>query len=1182
MINKRFNIINKIGEGRSPVFLCEDKNIPGKKYAIKILKSSSEEDELQSFKDEYYLLKNLDHPNIIKAYDYGTVLSLSNEARKSGIAPGDKFILLEYFNGNELLHYSGPDDIEIQKIILQISSVLFYLHQSNYIYFDLKPENILVEGKGADINLKFIDFGFARYLSALEDNVIRGTKEYLAPELIKKEPVDHRADLYSFGILLYRIILGKFPFPTDKEIDIYKAHVSEEFKIPEFKFKIPLKKAVEKLLSKKASDRYYTSLQLLADLGIRFDGVSRTWKVIPSLVENAEVNSDLKTYLGKSSNGKILLVKGNPGTGKSTLLNNLERNTDNFIQLNENEAPTGTNFARYVLDKITSNEEVYKILDESILQYIDLHIKDNSKDLIGEFKSIISKISGKIKFILAVDDYDQLSPLSSEIMESIFPILQSNNIHVVLSGKFEQTPNLSNILEILMPVFTKSDVEQFVDKSYSAFYPKEELISLIVQYADLIPGHIIDFIAKLNFANLLEYTAEGPVIQVSEENLSDITSATEKVYKNQLDKLETEELHYLKLISSFNDALDISIVSQLLNVGIQKLELMNENLERNNLLIRSNLNPKPTISSASLKSYIYNLIQNRKKHHSELADKLISLNKEFLNKEVAFHLTKSERFLESYKYYLKQIENAELLSALTTEKKLLETVQEYDLPPEIKLEIQINLSDVLFRLGNFQECLNKTSDLIQQISDTSDKTKLLIQKASCLMQVGKLEDSAEILEELNQSDLSEGIRNKVSYELASTYLELSKYDSTQAFCNKIIENEKSNYFEKGKAYNLLALVNFYEENNLEGSLSKFKESLECYEKSNNIVQVAAAELNIGNIYYLMGKEEDARIHWNKSLQINQSTGNVEQEAKILMSSGISDVRQAEFEKAIEKYGRAVNIFRGISSRKGLGLALANLAEAYVEICEYSNALEMLDEAESIFKSLNNLDELLEVYYHKVRLYYRLNSIEECNTISKILDKLLISNSTKERYTVLKKSVLLLLNKMKGEEIAVEALDEMLAHYRSENDSINYPIFAEIKFAKLVEEFKYDEAFKYVECDEFNSMIKSNLAIAFKNILLAQLAKRNISAELDPEILYLNRAFDSIENESITLLTFTVIYNLCEYYLQRGNTKKAQSYVKYFNSIHEFIQGNINSVKLQNSFNRSEFIVNAQAAIKKVF
>jgi len=183
MINGRYELIEKIGEGSSIVFLCSDKENFNQKIALKVFTNTNDTEDLTSFRNEFLILKNLEHPNIINAIEEGTIL----ESSYNNITPGSKFFTLEYFPGKGLLSISNYSENDLTEIIAQISAVLFYLHQSNFIYYDLKPENVLIAYLNEKLQIKLIDFGLARHIDEYSENKIFGTAEYIAPELLKKE-----------------------------------------------------------------------------------------------------------------------------------------------------------------------------------------------------------------------------------------------------------------------------------------------------------------------------------------------------------------------------------------------------------------------------------------------------------------------------------------------------------------------------------------------------------------------------------------------------------------------------------------------------------------------------------------------------------------------------------------------------------------------------------------------------------------------------------------------------------------------------------------------------------------------------------------------------------------------------------------------------------------------------------
>ncbi len=265
MINQRFDIVKHIGKGRSDVFLCKDLDNSGKEVALKILPRDVDKEELILFRNEYFLLQNLEHPNIIEEFDYGEVVIVD---REDPVEVGSHFISLEYFDSVELFQYQSlKDERNLKEILKQLCSVLYYLHQSNYIYYDLKPENILVSSTSGTPQIKLIDLGLAEVISDKSEHAVKGTAEYIAPELLKKEAHDYRVDLYSLGMILYRIIYNRLPFETENDLSIYKAQVEQEFIFPEQSmFNSELVSVVKKLLEKEPNERYANAIHVICDL----------------------------------------------------------------------------------------------------------------------------------------------------------------------------------------------------------------------------------------------------------------------------------------------------------------------------------------------------------------------------------------------------------------------------------------------------------------------------------------------------------------------------------------------------------------------------------------------------------------------------------------------------------------------------------------------------------------------------------------------------------------------------------------------------------------------------------------------------------------------------------------------------------------------------------------------------
>lgn len=140
---------------------------------------------------------------------------------------------------------------ETQFFAAEVASALFHLHSMLIVFRDLKPENILVHRTG---HIKLTDFGFAKYLKGEKTKTVCGTSEYMAPEIIKKEAYGLSVDWWSYGVLVYEMLVGKSPFNDADESQVLALALSARVTYPVFISK-PSKDFIGRLLNKSPTRR---------------------------------------------------------------------------------------------------------------------------------------------------------------------------------------------------------------------------------------------------------------------------------------------------------------------------------------------------------------------------------------------------------------------------------------------------------------------------------------------------------------------------------------------------------------------------------------------------------------------------------------------------------------------------------------------------------------------------------------------------------------------------------------------------------------------------------------------------------------------------------------------------------------------------------------------------------------
>jgi serine/threonine-protein kinase len=248
-----YNLISILGRGgMGTVYKAENIYI-GKIVAMKILqeKYAKQEEAVKRFLREARAASSINHPNIADVTDFGP-------------APdGCAYLVMEYVEGESLedllLREERLELIRAINIMNQVASALAAAHDRQIVHRDLKPENLLLTrrpgrrevvrraGEGSDGSPKYViekeqswdfvkvvDFGIAK-LMAPEDQALGtsegqllGTPEFIAPEAVKGQEVDHRADIYALGVVFYLMLTGEVPFWSPNPVAILRQHVNEE------------------------------------------------------------------------------------------------------------------------------------------------------------------------------------------------------------------------------------------------------------------------------------------------------------------------------------------------------------------------------------------------------------------------------------------------------------------------------------------------------------------------------------------------------------------------------------------------------------------------------------------------------------------------------------------------------------------------------------------------------------------------------------------------------------------------------------------------------------------------------------------------------------------------------------------------------------------------------------------
>jgi hypothetical protein len=279
--------------GMGEVYRARDPRLE-RDVAIKVLPSevAADPDRLRRFEQEARAAAALNHSNILALYDIGS---------EDGLA----FIVTELLEGRTLRHVLEEERLSIARAVdvaAQIADGLAAAHARGIVHRDIKPENIFIT---ADGRAKILDFGLAKSVdageagdtptrSATAPHTVLGTAGYMAPEQVRGQPVDHRADLFAFGTVLYELVTGRRAFTGDTVLDTMSAILREApATIPSTADRpVPpsLLRIVDRCLEKSPASRFQSTTDLafaLKSLSVAESGATLTMPALAPFTSGA-------------------------------------------------------------------------------------------------------------------------------------------------------------------------------------------------------------------------------------------------------------------------------------------------------------------------------------------------------------------------------------------------------------------------------------------------------------------------------------------------------------------------------------------------------------------------------------------------------------------------------------------------------------------------------------------------------------------------------------------------------------------------------------------------------------------------------------------------------------------------------------------------------------------------------
>jgi tetratricopeptide (TPR) repeat protein len=863
------------------------------------------------FKRELLLARQITHRNVVRIHDLGEI-------------DGIKYITMPYLEGADLadvLRRAGPLPVERALLIArQIAAGLEAAHDAGVVHRDLKPPNIMID---ADDHACIMDFGIARSLSAstvtglTRDGAVVGTVEYMAPEQALGREVDHRADIYAFGLIVYDMLsLRRHAAQESSIADLVARMHKAPSPLREERPEVPeaFEAVVSRCLEPEPTARFQTTRELVAAL------------------ESLDA-------VGHARPGTIPIpLPARPAAPATP----------------QAEPPTRARRARRAVWVVPAVLLVLASAAYFVWQRPRLVAGGATP---GPHAAVSTLSLAVVPFKNATGDHslDWLGPNLAELLQR--DIGQSPALRLVPSGRLQQT-----IRDLKMPSDAATDPDALV--RLADFVSADTLVW--GQYVKLGPEIRID-------ATVQDVKRQRSVpLKVQASSDADLLGAIERLARSVREKLAVSPEASRALASNTLKPSSRSMTA--LRDYNEGLSLAREGRSQEAIeKFRASTGEDPQFALAFSKLGLtyaalgYDTEAERASRAAVgLSDTLPEPEKYLVRATHARIMNDYPQAIDLYSSLLKSApENEEVLFDLA---QLYETTGEYDKAREFygKLVAQdANYVDALLALGRVEirrgnpqgglESLARAQSLAVRLDNPEQRAAIAHAMGVAYKVMNKPADALRQYEEALDIRTRLGEKRGIAVslnEMAQVLESLGRTDEARASYHKALAVRREIGDRRGIGDTLIDLGNFVNDRGqYDQALGFFKESLQIQLDIGEPAGEALCLHNIGNVYLAKGQFDDARTYFERALRLRETLKVPGDIADTVHNLAETSSRLGQFDQALQQYLRALDLRRSTDDKRGAAIESNGLALVFEYQGRYGAALAAQKEALDALRQL---------------------------------------------------------------------------------------------------------------------------------------------------------------------------------------------------------------------------------------
>ncbi|MBW3670348.1 MAG: tetratricopeptide repeat protein, partial [Acidobacteria bacterium] len=995
----RFRLLEILKESETTAVYHVWDAVDDRREALKVLRSelSGTQQTLQ-FRAEVATLAGLNHPNVVRVYDYGLL-----EDRLP-------YFSMEFVDGKQINEiFDGANWDVLLDVALQAAVGLQHIHQRGIIHFDLKPSNLLVDGTG---RLKITDFGVAAEASGLFDRRIRGTFHYMAPEVLRQDVVDARADLYSLGMTLYETVTGMVPTWGLSRAEVLLARLDGKVRRPSEinpKVPAPIEAVILKLLEYDPRHRYPSATALVHELSA-IAGVAQPASEL--LLSNGEIHSApligrdeeigeilRRVEAAKEGQGGGVLIVGAEGMGKSRLLDDVTLRAQlagaqvfrgrcmvdrkrlyapffEIFQKMVRAVSPDTNAVEELRDIIRPIVEQDKAGGEIGRKYRFFNrLVQSIQDLYG-FLNVVEE--GSPPLILMIEDLQWADRSTIDLFTFLIGEAKGSRLLVLGTLTFESDDSAersrpgavvplperwsgrvreTGIQVIRIEGLDEEGVKANVEALLGAEELPEEFIHWLYWETGGSPLQIRRVLEHLIRQHYLEWTPAGWVPDLERIQTLRIAGGAAAFWSEQIDALDEEKLGILQLGSVLGDQFDLDPLVFISEKSSESTYSLLMELVELHMLVENREEGGFRFPQVSLRNAVYASLPEAERTVAHrafgeyLERGLDSTAPEALG-VVAYHFSRSDNVDKGIEYSIKA---ARLASVALAHEQAAEF---YRLALELmdlagresdRLEIRERLGDAYAAAHDFQRAMQVYQFLLKSLRARGDEDSSSDASVSLMLRI------AHILRRRSEFDSAISYLRKV----ADTY----RHDGRDADVAGVLEMiagiqqesgdleeaeksiEEASRLLEGKADSEVAGRILRTAGLLALERSMWKRARKCFEEALELaVRLGPRDLEkqsrtaLGNALFKLGEWDKALEMYRLNLAQAEKEGDLWELVTAYNHVAMIEYARGRFEVACELFEKSIRIDEKLSSPQNEAIARQHLAECLEMLGRWDEAL----------------------------------------------------------------------------------------------------------------------------------------------------------------------------------------------------------------------------------------------------